>query len=290
MNGILLVDKPPGPTSHDAVEKVRRALGERRIGHAGTLDPPAEGLLVLAVGKAVKVLQYMEDHDKEYEFTVRFGRATDTDDMTGKVLREVDPSGLDRGAVEHALERFRDEISQVPPRYSSVKVDGKRMHRAARRGETLKAPARRVRVRRLELVKWDPPTAALTALCSKGTYVRALARDLGEALGIGACVEHLRRLASGPFRVEDAVPLDLPPGELKAALLPVDAGILHLESVRLSEEDARAFSHGRVVRTRSKEGLVRVYSGEYFIGVAESDGDLLRPRKVLGTIKQRPKT
>lgn len=278
MDGILLIDKPAGPTSHDVVERVRTALGTRRVGHAGTLDPPASGLLVLGVGKALKLLEFMEGHDKEYEFTVLFGRATDTDDATGRTLREADASALARGAVESALARFRGEIDQVPPRYSAVKVGGKRLHEEARKGREVAAPARKVTVHLLELHAWEPPRAEMRLVCSKGTYVRAIARDLGEALGVGACVERLRRTVSGPFRVADAA---APEGDLSAVLLPPDAGLPGLPEVRLSTEDGRRFEQGQRVQRRAPAGLVRVYVGPRFTGVGESDGSGVRPRKVL---------
>ncbi|MHC4605391.1 MAG: tRNA pseudouridine(55) synthase TruB [Planctomycetota bacterium] len=281
MDGLLLVDKPEGPTSHDVVEHARHLLDEERIGHAGTLDPPAGGLLVLAVGRALKILQFMEDHDKEYDFTVRFGVVTDTDDATGRVLREADPSGLDRAKVEAVLDRFRGKITQVPPRYSAIKKDGKRLHRAARRGEEVRADPRTVHVHSLDLVEWSPPCARFHAACSKGTYVRAIARDLGEALGVGASVESLRRTASGPFRVEDAIDLDRPRREIEQAFLPADAGLGSLLRVKLSKKEAQHFAHGQKIEKPCRKGLARVYDGENFVGVGESDGATLKPRKVL---------
>ncbi len=275
MDGILLVDKPAGPTSHDIVQRVRRILGEDRIGHAGTLDPPATGLLVMAVGKATKILSFMEEHDKSYDFTIRFGRVTDTDDATGAVLRETDTSGLTRASVAAELDRFRGEIEQVPPRYSSIKVGGQRLHKLARQGKEVVPPTRRVRIHALDLVEWRSPLAEFRMSCSKGTYVRAIARDLG------ASVERLRRTASGPFRIGDAVAADASRSSMEEAMLPSDAGLLHLGEARLSTEEARAFGYGQPVPSSMPEGFVRVYVGPRFAGVGATDGNQLRPRKVL---------
>lgn len=281
MDGILLVDKPAGPTSHDVVARARTILGETKIGHAGTLDPPATGLLVLALGRALRILRYMEGHEKEYEFSLRFGRATDTDDASGGTLHETDASGLERPVVEAALERFRGEIRQQPPRVSAVKVGGRRLHEAARRGEALEAPPRTVRIHDLALRTWSPPLAEFRMRCSKGTYVRSLARDLGEVLGVGACVERLRRLVSGPFRVEDSLPPDRPREEFERALLPMDAGLLHLAEARLTTEESELVRQGRPVPRCAAVGGMRLYVGPRFLGVGESDGTSIRPRTVL---------
>jgi len=281
MDGILLIDKPAGPTSHDIVKGARTILQEEKIGHAGTLDPAAEGLLVLAVGKALKIIQFMGEHDKVYDFTVRFGRVTDTDDATGRVLSEADATGLTREEVEKSLAPFRGEFEQRPPKFSAIKVGGRRMHEAARSGEELDAPARRVTVHELDLTEWNPPLASMTVHCSKGTYVRSLARDIGEALGVGGSVEGLSRTASGPFRREDGVPPGSAREEFEKALLPMDSGLMHLAEIRIATREGHRFSQGQFLERRIAKGVVRVYVGPRFIGVGESDGKTLRPRKVL---------
>src|SRR5687767_9728094 len=204
VDGILLVDKDPGKTSHDIVAEVRHALDERHAGHTGTLEPAATGLLVVALGRALKVVPYHEGHDKEYAVTVRLGVRTETDDAAGRVLEERDASGITREAVDALLPRFSGTIRQRPPAYSAVKVDGERAYRLARRGEAVELPEREVTIRDLRLERFEPPFVKLVLRGSKGTYVRSIARDMGDALGCGGSVAELRRLAVGPFRVDGA--------------------------------------------------------------------------------------
>jgi tRNA pseudouridine55 synthase len=263
MDGILLVDKPKGKTSHDVVDDVRRDLGERSVGHAGTLDPLATGLLVLGVGKATRLLEYMQ-YDKAYEAELELGILTETDDADGARLEERPvPS---RPELEAAAARLRGEIVQTPPRYSAVKVEGRKLYEHARQGREVEAPERRVRVDELVLVSYLPPRACFRVRGSKGLYVRSIARDLG------GHVTALRRTACGPFRVEDAGP----------ELLPLDVGLMHLPEVRLSTEELHDFENGRVVR-REVDGVVRVYCGPRFVGIGEKRESGLKPRKVLQT-------
>ena len=206
--GVLVVDKPAGSGSRQIVDLVMRTLGTRRVGHAGTLDPFARGVLLVAWGKATALVPYLQEYEKSYEALVRFGRVTDTQDRTGTTVEERDASGLTREAVEAALPRFRGWIEQVPPMYSALKHGGKRLHELARRGETVERAPRRRRVHRLELTAWEPPLARLSVTCSAGTYVRTLAHDLGREVGTGACLEELTRVAVGPHSVEGAVPVE----------------------------------------------------------------------------------
>jgi tRNA pseudouridine55 synthase len=205
-DGLLLVDKPAGMTSHDAVDRARRALRTRRIGHGGTLDPFATGLLVLLVGRATRLLPYLDGEPKVYEATVSFGHETDTDDLTGTTT--VSAPLPSRVAVERAIESLTGDIEQVPPAYSAKQVGGTRAYAAARRGETLALAAVPVRVARWELREWREGECDVTVTCGGGTYIRALARDLGRASGSAAHLGALRRTASGGFRVADAAPVD----------------------------------------------------------------------------------
>jgi tRNA pseudouridine55 synthase len=265
MDGILLVDKPAGKTSHDAVEAVRRATGERRAGHAGTLDPMATGLLVVALGKALRLVEYVQDLEKTYEVEVELGILTETDDAEGARVEERPvPS---REELEAAASRLAGEIEQRVPRYSAVKVKGRRLYEYARAGREVEAPVRRVTVRELALLSYAPPRARFRVRGSKGLYVRAIARDLG------GHVAALRRTAIGPFRVEDAGP----------ALLPPDAAVRHLPEARLTREEAEDFVNGRVVARASRE-LVRVYEGDRFLGVGEPSEGGMKPRKVLAPV------
>jgi len=267
-SGILVVDKTRGITSHDVVDQVRRLAGQDEVGHAGTLDPLATGVLVVALGKALKLLEFMESHDKEYEVAVRLGQRTDTDDAEGRVVAEsAVPS---RDEIEAAAGKLVGEIDQVPPAFSAIRQKGERLYEKARRGEVVEAKARRVRVDEFALLDWAPPVARFRVRCGKGTYVRALARDLG-----GHVVE-LRRTASGPFRIDDAAALAEP-----LDLMPMDAGLMGMAEMRLTTQDARLFENGRMVDLRPPGPLVRVYCGPRFVGIGETSDGKLKPRKVI---------
>jgi tRNA pseudouridine55 synthase len=246
------VYKPKGPTSHDVVARLRRASGVRRIGHGGTLDPLAEGVLVIATGQATRLIEYVVDTTKAYGADVTFGVETDTYDAAGKVVAERSPDGLTRAQVLAALAEFRGEIEQRPPSFSAISVGGERLYALARRGETVVAPARRVNVMRLDLESWEPPVARLAVVCSKGTYIRSLAHDLGRALGCGAHLSGLVRRQVGRFLAEDATPLEelearLREGCWEAVAVPVEAAVEHLAVVRLDETAARRLGHGQTL-------------------------------------------
>jgi tRNA pseudouridine55 synthase len=263
MDGILLVDKPQGKTSHDVVDAVRRDLKERGVGHAGTLDPLATGLLVLGIGKATRLLEYMQ-YDKTYEAEVELGVLTETDDADSpKIDTRPVPSRAD---LEAALKGFVGEIAQKPPRYSAVKIDGRKLYDYARKGKEIDAPERKVRVDELTLLSYEPPRARLRIRGSKGLYIRSIARDLG------GHVTALRRTACGPFRIEDAGP----------ELLPMDVALMHLPEIRLTTEELHRFENGRVVE-RPVDGIVRVYCGPRFVGIGEKAEAGLKPRKVIQT-------
>jgi tRNA pseudouridine55 synthase len=204
-SGFLLVDKPVGPTSHDIVDAARRALRTRKIGHAGTLDPFASGLLILAVGRMTKEISKFVGLDKAYEATLRFGATSDTMDRTGAVTEQQDCAAISRDALTAALEKFRGEIDQVPPMYSAKKVGGKKLYELAREGKEIERKPVRVTIHELELVDFAWPLAKIRTRVSSGTYIRALAHDIGQALSCGAYLEELRRTAVGSYKVEDAV-------------------------------------------------------------------------------------
>lgn len=256
------MDKPRGKTSHDVVDAVRRERGERRAGHAGTLDPLATGLLIVALGKALRLVEYLQDHSKTYEFEVELGILTETDDAEGARTEErpVPP----KAELEAAAARLVGEIDQRPPRYSAVKVGGRRLYQYARAGKEVDAPPRRVTVSELALLSYEAPRARFRVRGGKGLYVRSIARDLG------GHVTELRRTAVGPFRVEAAGP----------ELLPVDAAVRHLPEVRLSETEEADFVNGRLVE-KHVGGIVRVYRDERFLGVGEPSEAGMKPKKVL---------
>jgi len=253
-DGIINLNKPRGPTSHDVVDRVRALTGIRRVGHAGTLDPLATGVLLVCVGRATRVAEYLMAGQKAYRARVHLGITTDTYDAEGRVVAEA-PVEANRAQVEAALAQFRGTITQVPPMYSAVKHKGTPLHRLARRGvgvERLPIKARQVKIFRLELTAWEPPQCTLAVTCSPGTYVRALAHDLGQALGCGAHVAGLTRLASGDFRLEDAVTLEelaqaAAAGRWPDLLHPIDAALTRFPALHLDADTARRLCLGQAV-------------------------------------------
>jgi tRNA pseudouridine55 synthase len=284
IDGVLLVDKPSGPTSHDVVSVVRRALGIRRVGHAGTLDPFATGLLVVLVGRATRLLPYMDAEPKEYEATVRFGVATDTDDVTGRATAEA---ALPlRAAVERALEDLTGDILQRPPAFSAKQVGGRRSYAAARRGEQLELQPVRVRVHGWTVRAWRDDELDATVVCSGGTYVRALARDLGNLSGSAAHLAALRRVRSGPFAVTAASTLDAVAAGAATVLPPIEA-VRSMPAERLGEGAVARVVNGRPVEaTVAGDRAALVDSAGALVAVAargSGDGgaELWQPRLVL---------
>jgi tRNA pseudouridine55 synthase len=275
--GLLLVDKPAGITSHDVVDRVRRELGTRKVGHAGTLDPLATGLLVVGVGRATRLLRYLSGLDKEYEGTGRLGEETDTLDAEGEVVRTA-PVSATRADVERAMSALTGELEQRPPAYSAVKVGGVTLHRAARRGETVEAPPRIVRVESFDLESFDGRDFGFRVRCSSGTYVRVLVADVGAALGDGAHLIALRRTRVGPFSLQESAPLDA----LRTPL-GLDAAVRHLPSVRLDHPDeAAAASNGRPLAPAGLEGPYAVFDPEgRLIAVYRDEGAKAVPEMVL---------
>ena len=274
-NGVLLVDKPGGVTSHTVVAMARRQLGTRKVGHAGTLDPMATGLMVLGVGPATRLLTFLVGLDKTYEATIALGATTITDDAEGDTLETTDASSLERDAVVAAAARLTGDIEQVPSAVSAIKVDGKRSYARVRAGEDVALAARPVTVSRFDLGPLRPgPLATIDATvdCTSGTYVRALARDLGAALGVGGHLTALRRTRVGPFGLEDAVAADaIVPGAL---LRPVDVASRVLPVVELGDEDARLLANGRRPRTDAVGTGAAVHAGE-LVGIARGEGGRL---------------
>ena len=297
MDGALNIHKPAGMTSHDVVAITRRLAGTRRIGHGGTLDPNTTGVLVLGLGVGTRLLEYLKPLEKTYRAEVRFGLTTSTQDIWGETVERSDARGLTREAVEEALGRFRGEIEQVPPMVSAVSVGGERLYKLARRGETVERAPRPVTVTELALEDFtsgEEPTSTLLVRCSGGTYIRTLVHDLGQALGCGAAMSGLVRLAVGPFRLEEAAPFDelrAEPDKLNKWLLPVGALVTHLPAVELTEEERLAVGFGRAVPAGADQipgELVRLLGpGGELLGlarVAEGEGGLiLAPKKMLVT-------
>jgi tRNA pseudouridine55 synthase len=281
---VLRVDKPVGPTSHDVVAAARRALRTRRIGHTGTLDPFASGLLLLCVNRATRVAEFLTALPKTYTATARLDAFTTTDDSTGTITNETTTwQLLDRPAIEKAMKALTGEIEQVPPQFSAKRVSGERVYRMARRGEIVELAPVRVEVRRFELSRLDLPEVDFLVECSSGTYVRALARDLGRSLGTGGYLSALRRTRIGPFEVAGAVAvaqLDDPQAVAAAAHTPLSA-LSHLPGIEVSDEDAKRLQRGQsITGTTTMRGTVVVSSRAELVALARSDGERLQPFKV----------
>jgi tRNA pseudouridine55 synthase len=286
--GVLPVDKPAGPTSHDVVAMARRALRTRRVGHTGTLDPFASGLLLLCIERATRIAEYLTGMDKRYTATIRLGETTDTDDGTGAVIASADASGVTAGEVAAALSRLRGETMQLPPRYSAKQRGGERAYAAARQGRDLALEPVRVHIRELVLLSFEPPLAHVEVLCSSGTYIRAIARDAGAALGVGGHLQALRRTAIGPHAVADALPIDLlgDAAAVARSLLPSLDALPHLRRIDLEPDAAAAVRHGRRVPLPaglnvSDERVVMLTAAGELLAVAEPQDGMLQPRKVL---------
>jgi tRNA pseudouridine55 synthase len=281
------VDKPVGPTSHDVVQRVRRALKTRAAGHTGTLDPFASGLLVVLVGRATRLARFVEGQPKRYLATARLGIQTATDDLTGDVIaRFPHPESVPEVRLREELATFLGEHPQRPPAFSAKRVAGERSYRRARRGELMELAEVPVTVHDIELVEYRPPDLCFRAVVGSGTYVRALARDLGNHLGVGAHLTALRREAIGSLVVEDAVPLEqLGP----AALLSPQSVLRDLPSVDLDETERKAVVHGRAVKDSGAAGqraggaVVALLGGGELIAVAQAEDGWLRPTVVLDT-------
>jgi tRNA pseudouridine55 synthase len=274
--GLVLVDKPSGKTSHDVVDAIRRHLGTRKVGHAGTLDPMATGLLVLGVGRATRLLRYLGDLPKTYRGTARLGVETDTLDADGTVVRSA-PVTSTREEVAAAAEALVGESLQAPPAYSAVKVGGRKLYDAARKGEGLRAPPRPIRVDAFVVTGFDGSAFEFAITCSGGTYVRVLVADVGRALASGAHLTALRRTAIGPFAVEDAEPPEA------ARPLPIERAVAHLPRLPLQAEEAEAASHGRPLGPAGIEGPYGVFDAEgRLIGVYRDQEAMARPEVILG--------
>ena len=264
LNGIILVDKPSDWTSHDVVGKLRGILHERRIGHSGTLDPMATGLLVVFVGRATRAVEFAEADSKEYIAGLRLGVSTDTQDITGNTLKSSN-SLPSRAELEQALGAFKGEISQIPPMYSAIKVGGKKLYELARRGESVERKPRRVTIDKLKIIGENDGDYILDIVCSKGTYIRTLCNDIGDSLGCGGCMSSLRRVKAGAFSIEQAYTIDeiqaaANNGELDASLISVDRLFSASPARTVSDTAEKKLCNGNIIKLVSPNGIYRVYS------------------------------
>ena len=295
LSGILNVDKPPGMTSHDVVDALRRVVGQRKVGHAGTLDPMATGVLLVCLGQATRVSEYLMAGRKQYRATIVLGSTTDTYDAEGEVLTSGGATDFDQQEVEAALAAFVGAIEQVPPMYSALKRDGQPLYKLAREGKTVERNPRTVELDEIVLLDWTPPALTVSVTCSPGTYIRSLAHDLGQRLGSGAHLGALVRLASGRFRLEDALSLErleeaFEHGLGESLVLPLDEALLEWPAMIVGADEARRIVQGQALRGdpphEDRDGaLARAYSvdgGFVAILVYHAEVGLWRPKKVFG--------
>ena len=284
MNGILLVDKPTDWTSSDVVAKLRGLLHERRIGHSGTLDPMATGLLVVFVGRATRAVEFAESQEKRYLASLRLGLATDTQDITGNRI-SGEPREISEAELERTLALFRGDIQQIPPMYSAIKVGGKKLYEIARRGGEVERNPRPVHIRELLLLGREGEDWLLDVTCSKGTYIRTLCHDIGQSLGCGGCMSALRRVRAGEFSIENACTLDqvreaADRGEAEKLLLPVDSLFRQDPALSLNARDEKRIRSGGVFPVAVQDGQYRAYGSDgAFLALVRITGGELKSIK-----------
>ena len=249
-SGILNINKPAGMTSHDVIYRVRRATGIKKVGHTGTLDPMATGVLPVCIGSAARITEYLDMDFKTYRCSMVLGKVTDTQDIWGEVVEEYSTEGIDRDDIENAFKSFDGFIDQTPPMYSAVRVEGKRLYEYAREGKEVKVKSRRIYIKSLKIeeIDTDKMTVTFFVKCSKGTYIRTICQDVGKTLGCGATLTALTRMASGAFKIEDALPLDalekMSKEDIEAVMLCVDYPLTHFGKVLVDRDTARKFIDG----------------------------------------------
>ena len=292
VHGIVLLDKRLGVSSNKALQEVRNLLHAKKAGHTGALDPLATGLLPLCFGEATKVSGLMLDDDKRYQVTFRLGIMTDTGDSEGQVIEEMPVPSFSELELRACLQKFTGPIDQVPPMYSALKHQGKKLYELAREGKTVEREPRRITIYNLNLLDFGPDFITLDVSCSKGTYIRSLAEDIGRAMGSCATVTALRRTGAGMFSIDQAYTWEqlqsLDEAELISCLIPVDAPLKDMPAISLSAEQAISINHGQQIRLQGhKPGAVRMYSQDAFLGLGEILlNDKLAPKKLFNLNNQ----
>lgn len=282
MNGFINLNKPSGMTSHDAVNHVRRIFSVRKVGHAGTLDPAACGVLPIAIGRATKFIEYLADCDKAYRAEILFGTATDSGDLEGEVIARADDFTMPTiDELNATLKTFIGEIEQTPPKFSAIKIHGRKAYDLARRDIEFEMPRRFVRISRLELIALDTNAATIEIDCGKGTYIRSLAIDIGERLNLPATLKSLMRLRVGDFNINDALNFDDIKKIGEDCLLPIEDCLKHLPTFELAENRVRAFMNGLPTTLRAEdEQALRICAGGKFLGVGRIERGELRSSKI----------
>jgi tRNA pseudouridine55 synthase len=294
IDGILSINKDTGMTSHDVVAKVRKILHQKRVGHAGTLDPAASGVLPICVGQGTRVAEYLSESGKAYQAEITFGIVTDTYDSEGTIIRTGDAAGLTQNQIEAELAYFLGPQMQMPPRYSAIKIQGQPAYKRSRAGETIELDPRPIEIFQLQILTWSPPRLALAIECSKGTYIRSLAYDLGERLGCGGYLTSLIRTRSGPFSLTESITLEqlaeaVTQGTAEDHLFSPDTALQQYPALKLDDATAQRVLHGNAFSYHSDDNLVeaelaRVYdSAGNFLAIATWDAEqsLWQPKKVL---------
>jgi len=299
LDGILNINKPPGKTSYGVVAMVKRMSGERHVGHAGTLDPDATGVLPVCLGRGTRIIEFLVDTTKTYRAQIELGKATDTYDGSGRITQEGDPSGIDCARLESAFEPFRGIIQQTPPMYSAVKHRGQPLYKLARAGISVERKSRTVKIHRLELVDWQPPLATVEIECSKGTYIRSLANDLGQSLGCGAYLKGLVRTRCGIFDIKDAIPMSqfeeaCRQGYWENFLYPIDIVLQDFSAIVIDDTAEEAMRKGSPLSLEqndsqndnesSRQRYCRAYSQDgRFLGILQRvpDKGIWQPKKVI---------
>lgn len=275
MDGIININKPWGKTSFSIVAMVKRLTGERRVGHAGTLDPAATGVLPICLGQGTRIIQFLIEATKTYRAQIELGVATDTYDASGKIIQKGDPSGISQERLESALTSFRGLIQQTPPMYSAARYHGKRLYELARAGVKVERRSRLTKIYHLELIDWLPPLATMEVICSKGTYIRSLAHDIGQALGCGANLRSLIRLRCGLFDIKDAVSVPqfedaIRHGYWQRLVYPVDAVLLHWTAMIVNDDTGQVIRNGRPVVLGNCNSSERASHLEQYVGARSS--------------------
>lgn len=298
MNGIIVVNKPQNWTSHDCVAVMRRATGVKRIGHTGTLDPMATGVLPVCIGTSTRIMEYLDLDWKTYRCTMKLGITTDTEDIWGEVLTEADPSNVTEEQIREVFKGFTGEIEQIPPKYSALKVNGKKLYEYARAGQEVEIKSRKITIDSIEIEEIKGDEITFTVVCSKGTYVRTICKDIGDKLGCGAAMSALTRIASGVFKIEEAVDIEdvkkMSPEEIQAKLYATDYPLVHFGKIQMDNVQARDFVNGKrmkrnnlnIVDESRHEEMYNVYYGEEFLGVAKFEGHVLKSHKVFNVRMQ----
>lgn len=293
VSGIFNINKPSGLTSHDVVNRVRQLVGTRKVGHAGTLDPMATGVLLVCVGQATRLIEYIMAGSKTYRATIRFGLTTDTYDKDGQVIANADPSALTKETVTQALSKFVGEIDQTPPPFSAIKKEGVPLYKLARKGIMIQARPRRIRIEAINPIQWQLPEVVVDVICQTGTYIRSLAHDAGQMLGVGAYLTGLIRLASGNWSLDNAISLEVleqavVENRLQSVLHAQEEAVVDMPGVQLSPAQARAVRFGQSIDAVSTWNTSPVAgfdpSGKLVAILSTEQAGFLKPKKVFSEI------